>query len=229
MRTSLVRKWILGAVFLWVGLQVPAALAIEPFLANNATYCADVQQLVRPGDLIFTVLNNPISRQVARATGSWTSHVGIVLPDETGQLVVFEAKPPLSRRSSICRFIQATEKTRMAIHRLRDREFTAFDIASLARSARARMGILYDIGFDYDNGYQYCSKLVSQVFAEALRISVGQIQTVRELIGDHPDPNQLRFWQLYFLGTIPYDRRMVTPASQLADPQFVTVYSHGTR
>ena len=85
------------------------------------------------------------------------------------------------------------------------------------------MGIWYHLGFDLDSPRQYCSKFVHEVYRDAMGISLGKVETFRELLDANPG-SPLSFWKMWFLGRIPWDRRTVTPASMLASELLHTVY-----
>ncbi len=94
----------------------------------------------------------------------------------------------------------------------------------LKRAALEREGRWYHLGFDFDSPRQFCSKCVYQVFRDALGIELGAVQTLQQLLEQNPQAS-VGFWRAWFLGVIPWQRRTVTPASQLVDPQLDTVLS----
>jgi hypothetical protein len=85
------------------------------------------------------------------------------------------------------------------------------------------MGRWYHLGFNYDSRRMFCSKFVHEVFREALGVEIGTVQTFGELLECKPD-QALGFWKLWFFGRIPWTRRTVTPASQLASPLLQAVF-----
>ncbi|WP_081303081.1 YiiX/YebB-like N1pC/P60 family cysteine hydrolase [Gilliamella apicola] len=38
----------------------------------------------------------------------------------------------------------------------------------------------YDIGFDWDNNYIYCSELIWKIYDKALKLKIGQLQTIKD-------------------------------------------------
>ncbi len=95
----------------------------------------------------------------------------------------------------------------------------------LLAAAQERMGKWYHLGFDYDSPRQYCSKFVYQVYRQALGVELGKLQTLEQLLNENPQAN-VSFWRAWYFGFIPWNRRTVTPASQLIDPQLETVFSN---
>ena len=92
------------------------------------------------------------------------------------------------------------------------------------RAADKRHGKLYHLGFKYESQRQFCSKFVYQVYKEALGIELGKVQTLEQLLEENPQAS-VRFWRCWYLGFIPWQRKTITPASQIADPQLTTVFS----
>jgi hypothetical protein len=61
---------------------------IEKLWAN--THCDQAISMAQDGDLIFIDLPNPIFKQVAVSTQSWTSHLGLLLRADNGDWLVAE-------------------------------------------------------------------------------------------------------------------------------------------
>ena len=180
----------------------------------------EVSQNLREGDIVFTAIDAFLFHQVARGTGSWCSHVGIAVQEE-GEWFVLESAVPVVKKCSLRRFIARSKNYQVEVRRL-PQSLTPQQIAQVKLAAAKRMGTFYHLGFDYDSGRQYCSKFVYQVFEEAVGFAPGRIQTLRQLIEENPQAN-LGFWRAWYLGFIPWQRRAVTPASQLKDPRLTTV------
>ncbi len=181
-----------------------------------------VVEQIREGDLLFISINAFLYKQVARGTGSWCSHVGFAVR-ENNQWFVLESKVPKVSRTPLRKFLARTCDNQVAVRRVRQTLRSA-DIDRLKQAAEKRMGRWYHLGFNYDSERQFCSKFVYQVFSEALSVRPGSLQTLRELLDQNPQAS-VGFWRSWYLGFIPWQRRTVTPASQLNDPQLATVYS----
>lgn len=95
-------------------------------------------------------------------------------------------------------------------------------VQGLHDAASRRMGTLYHLGFKYESPRQFCSKFVYDCYREALDVRIGRLETFRELLASNPD-SPLWFWRLWFWGRIPWERRTISPASQLEDEQLVTI------
>ena len=191
--------------------------------ANSKDLCAQVAEHLGEGDLVFLDIDNKIFENVAVATQTWTSHVGIAVYNE-GWYVV-ESAVLFSRETSLCEYLSRTEDERVEVRRLR-KTLTQSQIEAVKEELASQMGIMYDTGFDYDANGLFCSKLVYDTFKNVLGIEVGEIKTFRQILGENPN-GSLTFWKLWFLGFIPWERRTVTPKDQLVDPEFFTVFQHG--
>ena len=61
---------------------------------------------------------------------------------------------------------------------------------------------------------------------EALCIPMGEIETFGELLNSNPNA-KLTFWKFWFLGSIPWERKTVTPASLWHHPGLVLIHAVG--
>lgn len=181
--------------------------------------CQTATTVAQEGDLIFLDVPVTLFRKVAESTGSWTSHVGVVLKKD-GQWVVAESKIPLSTVTPLCSFIKRSSKYLFEIKRLH-RALTLEEIGKLHETADQLQGRFYHTGFDFDSKRLFCSKFAYLVY-QSIGVEVGHLQTFRELLAERP-ATSLSFWNFWFFGSIPWDRRTVTPASQLNDPKFLSV------
>ena len=182
---------------------------------------------LREGDVIFTRARHALYRRISETSGSWESHVGIILRDADGAWIVAESTVPVSRFSPIERFVARSENGRFLVRRLRG-GLTGEEVRRLCRATERRMGKLYDTGFQYDSSRQFCSKFVYDSYVEATGQPVGKLETFREMLAENPEA-PVKFWRAWFFGRIPWDRRCVTTASQLRAPNMVTVFDSEIR
>lgn len=183
-----------------------------------------VQTLPSPrnGDVIFSRIPNLLYRKVAEATGSPTSHVGILFGDGQGGWLVAESKVPFARYSTLQNFLSRSAGGWHVIRRPRQ-GLNEEQVAALRAACDARIGTLYHSGFRYESRRTFCSKFVHEVYREALGIKVGRIETFAELLAQQP-ATALAFWKIWFFGRIPWQRTTVTPASQLVCDSLETVW-----
>lgn len=184
-----------------------------------------VQQIskkIKEGDIIFISINSPLYRQVAKGTGSWTSHVGFIIK-ENNEWFVLESAVPVVKRCPLKKFLSRTMNGEVSIKRLKT-ELEEFQINRLKQTASDRMGRLYHLGFNFDSHLQFCSKFVYLTYKEALGIELGKVQTFKELLQENPQAS-VKFWRCWYFGFIPWERRTITPTSQLHDKQLYEVFS----
>ncbi|MCB0415550.1 MAG: sterol desaturase family protein, partial [Bdellovibrionales bacterium] len=182
--------------------------------------CSTAKGILKEGDLIFIDIPNFLFREVASSTQSWTSHVGIVFKNKTNQWVVYESKIPLSKQTPLCEFLKRSAKYRFEIRRYLD-GLDKDELLKMKSVGQSLMGRFYNLGFNLDSDKLFCSKFVYMVY-QSIGISIGKVQTFKELLDENSN-HSLTLWRLWFLGHIPWDRRTVTPASQLLDSNFHTV------
>lgn len=174
-------------------------------------------QQLEVGDAVFIQVNLLPFRKVAETTMSWTNHVGIVVEFRNGEPVIAEGRVPLSGTTSWERFVKRSSGGRVAVARLAS-PLTPAQRTALREAARKRYGILYDAGFNLHSRRQFCSRFVREVMDEATGVKLGRIERFSELLARNPAADQ-RFWRLWYLGAIPWQRETVTPASLLGDAQ----------
>lgn len=178
--------------------------------------------LLRPGDLVFIDRRGWLFRHIARASGGWTSQVGLCLRDEHGDWMVYEAGMPLVRRVPLTRFIRHTRGNRFAVRRLQTPPDQGQAQAMLAAAER-RVGRFNGMRFEFDSGQLFGPKLVREVFGEVLGREPGRLVTMAEL-RDRVPASTLWFWRVWYLGAIPWQRRTITPLSLYTDPGLRTVF-----
>jgi len=177
---------------------------------------SELASTVRVGDLVFIRIRYPPFKAIASATGTWTNHVGIVVDFNRSGPIIAESRVPLSRRTTLNAYVRRSEDGRLAVLRL-PRRLTNQEAERVRAAAYARLGRLYDTGFDIDSHRQFCSRFVHEVLKEACDESLGEISTLAALLVRQPDTD-LRFWKLWYFGNIPWRRRTITPASLYLDP-----------
>lgn len=177
---------------------------------------------LREGDILFISINAFLYKQVARGTGSWSSHVGFAIKEQNQWLVV-ESKVPFVTKTPLRKFLSRTCNSEVMVRRLKQAP-TETEIKKLKNAADKRMGAIYHLGFKYNSDRQFCSKFIHQVFKEALGVELGKIQTLEQLLEENPQAS-VGFWRCWYFGFIPWQRKTLTPASQIADPTLDTILS----
>ncbi|WP_322036733.1 YebB family permuted papain-like enzyme [Burkholderia cepacia] len=165
------------------------------------------------GDIVFIRVTVRPFLEVANATRSWTNHVGIVVGERDGEPLVAESTFPLSRVTTMSRFLARSDRGACVIARLKQ-PLDAEQRRRLVDAAMRRTGVVYDTGFDLASRRQFCSRFVREVVRDATRIVLGDVETLDMLLRRNPD-HPLGFWRIWYFGRIPWQRRTVTPASLL--------------
>ncbi len=177
---------------------------------------------LKVGDLVFIRVSALPFRWVARATGSWTNHVGVVIDVCEKEPTIAESRFPLSCTTSLSRFIGRSEAGRVAIARLKT-PLTEAQKHRIRAAANRRLGIFYDSGFNLHSRRQFCSRYVREVVGEATGTSIGEVETFAALLAQRPT-SALSFWRLWYFGRIPWNRETVSPANLLRSSGLTTVF-----
>lgn len=175
------------------------------------------------GDVVFIHVRLFPFLKVAQTTASWTNHVGIVVDTHGTEPRIAESAFPISKTTSLSRFVARSAQGRVAIRRLLNPLNTEQQIA-IRQAAQRRLGIIYDTGFDLHSRRQFCSRFVREVLVEATGKEVGEIERFSDFLALNPDVD-LTFWRLWYFGKIPWQRQTVTPASLLNSAALQTVFN----
>jgi hypothetical protein len=171
----------------------------------------ELNNQLRVGDVIFIHVTPLPFKKVSEATQSWANHVGVVVDNSGDEAIVAESTFPFSRTTPISKFVRRSEVGRLAVARL-TMPLTESQIHAIPVASSARLGVLYDTGFNLHSQGQYCSRFVHEVLGEAAGVSVGEVESFRTLLTRNPSTS-LGFWHVWFFGRIPWERQTVTPAS----------------
>jgi hypothetical protein len=199
-----------------------AAAAVAAPTPADAVKLQDLSGNMQVGDVVFIRVTALPFRKVAGTTGSWTNHVGIVIDTSGRQPLIAESTFPLSRITTLSRFVARSEAGRVAVTRLKA-PLSEVQRADIARAARERLHVFYDTGFDLNSRRQFCSRYVREILHEATGVDVGEVEKFSTLLSKNPDTD-LRFWRLWYFNRIPWERETVTPASLLTSVEFDTIF-----
>lgn len=215
--------WRLTAIALLLPLGVFGLNDLHAALFTpRASLPPEVVADIRVGDVVFTREPYLLPRKIADASGAWTNHVGVVIDTTGPEPIVAESKVPFSRETRLSRFVHRSEAGYVAIRRP-IRALSAAQQEALSGAAHARLGILYDTGFDLDSSRQFCSKFVYENLKEATGMEIGKVVTFANLLEGNAEA-PVTFWKIWYLGRIPWQRKTVTPASQYLSSDLVTLY-----
>lgn len=170
------------------------------------------------GDLVFICIDFYPFRKVAQDSLTWTNHVGIVTR-VADDVQIAESTVPFSRLTTLKKFIRRSKDGRFTVKRLA----IPIEEAKINAAVKKRLGILYDTGFNLLSKKQFCSRFVHEVLFEATGVTVGEVETLRELFSKNPAAD-LRFWRLWYFLSIPWNRQTVTPASVFNDLKLELIF-----
>jgi len=125
-------------------------------------------------------------------------------------------------RTPFASFIGRSAQGRVAVLRL-PQPLSPEQTRRLGRAIDCRLNRWYDMGFDRRSGRQFCSRFVREVLQEATGTALGEVASLRQLLGHNPGAD-LRLWRIWYFGRIPWERRTVTPASLYRSPALRVVF-----
>ncbi len=212
----------LGRNLLLAGFLIfPALPVTAQGRLHDATYAAVVACRLAVGHIVFTCIGGPIFSRVAATTQSWTSHVGIIVAYRDGDWIVAESGIPFVRKTPLRKFLDRSDDQAFSIKRLRTGP-TEEQKRAMLMFADSQIGKLYSLGFDLRSENTFCSKFVHDDVYMSTHQSIGEVETFDHLLHRNPDA-PLWFWKAWFLGSIPWERTTITPASELESPLLVLV------
>lgn len=179
-------------------------------------------QPLEVGDIIFTCVAAQLFKNISKASLCWSNHVGIIIGHDGNDYLVAESCVPVSKTTTLTKFIKRSSKQRYAIRRL-NTSLTDQQKLALCNQVPQRLNILYHTGFKFDSTRQFCSKFVYEIYRDALNLEIGKIETFDDLLKTNPNAN-LMFWKIWFFGKIPWQRKTVTPASLWFCPKLKTIF-----
>lgn len=215
------------AMFLITALFSASAWAAQQGSVVEPAKLNDLTRQLQVGDVVFIRIPRAPFTKVADSTKSWTNHVGIVSDVSGKEPKIAESRVPLSGETSLSKFVQRSDKGRVAILRL-ETPLDAQQHRKLKQAVAKRKGILYDTGFDLHSKRQFCSRYVREVLDEAAGVKLGEVETFANLLKRNPDADQA-FWKTWYFGSIPWQRETVTPASLLEDKRLHVVFDGNAR
>ncbi|HLD99100.1 MAG TPA: YiiX/YebB-like N1pC/P60 family cysteine hydrolase [Bdellovibrionota bacterium] len=210
-------------------LGTVSSIAEARAATRSESLCPVLSSVVQTGDVVFIEIDNFFLTRVARILGGWANHLGIVIGDKDEAFTVAESTIPVSRTSALCKFLKRSTNGLVAIRRYAG-PIGPEEYARIKAEALARVGVLYDLKFNFDTKRQYCSKFVHEIFKSALNVELGIIETLGELHerakASPTYDDDVTFWKIYFTGEIPDDQRIITPESLYRDDQLITVFDN---
>ena len=172
------------------------------------------------GDIIFQSLpKNALIVAIEGATNSPYSHCGVVV-NRNGEWYVNEAIGPV-KDTSLYRWIRRGRRRKFAVYRLRSdyREYIPKFIEELDKY----QGRPYDILYELDDEYIYCSELIYKAFRDSSDIELGKLVELGELDWE---PFREIIEEIEG-GKTPLDRLMITPRHLSEAKELHKIFSNG--
>ena len=184
-----------------------------------ASYTAIANYQPHDGDIIFQSSQSNQSKAIEQATNSPYSHVGIVFI-KNGKPYVFEAASKVIY-TPLDKWINRGKNKTYVIKRLKNHPLSQQEITSLKQVAHKFENKPYDIWFGWDDKYIYCSELVWKIYNRALKLKIGQLQTIKDFNLSSPAVKQ-KLKERYG-NNIPYQETVISPVAIFNSPLLITV------
>lgn len=163
----------------------------------------------RAGDVLF--ISNPAGQGLAiqLATKSKYTHVGIVLPDANGKLVVYHAVEPV-KKSGIAEFIAYSADGKYEHMRFRDTMLLSRETtAQLVTEANKLLGKHYDMAFSWSDNEIYCSEFVWKIYRRTFNLELCPLKKLGDF--DLNPPAVQKAVKERYGDNIPLDEKVVSP------------------
>lgn len=184
-----------------------------------ASYTAIANYQPHDGDVIFQSSQSNQSKAIEQATNSPYSHVGIIFI-KNGKPYVFEAASKVIY-TPLDKWINRGKNKTYVIKRLKNHPLSQQEITSLKQVAHKFENKPYDIWFGWDDKYIYCSELVWKIYNRALKLKIGQLQTIKDFNLSSPAVKQ-KLKERYG-SNIPYQETVISPVAIFNSPLLSTV------
>lgn len=163
---------------------------------------------LKNGDIVFIVNPSGQGKAIQLATKSKYTHVGIVLI-ENGKTMVYHAVEPVSK-NTFDEFVDMSADGKYYIKRLKDQSKLSQEIISkMLSEAKSKLGIHYDLGFNWSDEELYCSEFVWKLYNHALGIDLGKLRPLKDFDLTHPAVKDIM--KKRYGKNIPYNEKMISP------------------
>ncbi len=161
---------------------------------------------LKNGDIVFIVNPGGQGTAIQLATKSKYTHVGIVFI-ENGKAMVYHAVEPVSK-NTFEEFVNMSADGKYYLKRMKDQTLlTDAIIKKMLVEARSKLGIHYDLGFNWGDDELYCSEFVWKLYNHALNIEVGKPKAMKEYDLSHPKVQKIM--KQRYGKNIPYNEKMI--------------------
>lgn len=163
---------------------------------------------LKNGDIIFIVNPAGQGKAIQLATKSKYTHVGIIFI-EKGKTYVYHAVEPVTK-SELKDFVAMSADGTYSVKRLKDQSLLTDKVIEQMRTeATQKLGIHYDLGFNWSDEELYCSEYVWKLYEHALKMEIGKPRPLKEFDLTHPKVKQIM--EQRYGKNIPYSEKMISP------------------
>jgi hypothetical protein len=163
---------------------------------------------LKSGDIIFIINPRGQGKAIQLATKSKYTHVGIIFI-ENGKTYVYHAVEPVMK-SELKDFVDMSADGTYSVKRLKDQSLLTDSIITvMKKEATQKLGIHYDLGFNWGDDELYCSEYVWKLYAHALKLEIGKLRPLKEF--DLSNPKVKYIMEQRYGNNIPYNEKMISP------------------
>lgn len=163
---------------------------------------------LKNGDIVFIVNPSGQGKAIQLATKSKYTHVGIVFW-EKGVPMVYHAVEPVSK-NTFDEFTEMSADGKCFVKHLKDQTLlTPEVITKMLSEAKSKLGIHYDLGFNWSDEELYCSEFVWKLYNHALGIDIGKLRPLKDFDLTHPAVKNIM--KRRYGKKIPYNEKMISP------------------
>ncbi|WP_202983843.1 YiiX/YebB-like N1pC/P60 family cysteine hydrolase [Gilliamella sp. ESL0254] len=148
------------------------------FMLSLVSFISIASYKPQDSDIIFQSSQSRKSLAVEQATNSPYSHMGIIFI-KNGKPYVIEAANKVIY-TPLNSWIARGKNKKYIIKRFKNHDLSNNEIAKLKQVTSSFEGKPYDIWFGWDNNYIYCSELIWKIYDKALKLKIGQLQTIKD-------------------------------------------------
>ena len=170
---------------------------------------AQAYQGFSEGDIIFQTSNSSQSQAIQLATGSQWSHVGMLMQNEPGEWVVWEAVQPV-KVTPVAAFIARGAGKEFQVMRLKENGLSTENLSRMRQLFNNWKGLDYDWKFNWSDQQFYCSELVWKLYKRAAGIELGAPQPLKNY--NLADPRVKAIAEKRW-GELPQNELMVAPST----------------
>jgi hypothetical protein len=164
--------------------------------------------IIKNGDILFITNQSGQGKAIQLATKSKYTHVGIAFIED-GKTFVYNAVEPVSK-NTLEEFVNMSEDGKYILKRLKNENLLTENILNqMLAEAKLKLGVHYDLGFNWSDDELYCSEYVWKLYNNALHISIGKLRPLKEF--DLTNPKVKYIMKQRYGNSIPYNENMISP------------------